>query len=265
MTAVPTVNIVEQFRLALEACENAHAQTSEATPCVAPRTTRVSFPEPLLGLSAGPPASLQPLDASVIPMTTFPGHMQIAQSVPNGVTMDPRNVSTNATVPTASVSTPSRGSIGRLLLYIVLAGVIAGVAMFVRRRYFSPIWKALVANAPAMERETTSEEESVHRIITNQQRRKRARMKESNSTEQSSSEGTTLSEMSAYLRELPVNPQKRGDPLGEPAKCARSVSAKVDLRKVRFQHEEDSAPSQKEVPRAAFFEVEEDDPNFAPL
>lgn len=280
MTAAPTVNnIVDQFRLALEACEHAHAQTSEATPYIAPRTTRVSFSEPLT-VPAGCISTSPPADKSFIPITSFPGHAQVATKAPTVVGIDPQVAAANATIPATSVATPSRSSsTGRLLLYIILAGVIAAVAIFVRRRYLSPMWNALAAGTLTVGNETTSEEESVSRIVANQQRKKRSRTKENNIA-QPPNDGIALSEMSTYLRkptasdttpsatagrELAVHTQKRDASIDEPVKSARSAPAKVDLRKVRFEKEEEPAPSQEDVPRAAFFEVDEDDPNFVPL
>uniref|UniRef100_A0A6C0C1V8 Transmembrane protein n=1 Tax=viral metagenome TaxID=1070528 RepID=A0A6C0C1V8_9ZZZZ len=281
MTAAPTVsNIVDQFRYALEACEHAHVNSLESTPYAASRAGQVSFSDPL-SVPIEMPAVPLPTERTFISMPHLPN--LVPASSPSSApvttqTVDPSALSASAVLPLAAARPTCKPSTTcRLIVYIVLAGIIAAVAMYVRKRYLSTIWNVIAGSTPAAVSGLESEDEPVNRIVAQQQLKKRLRTKVRERTEVSPDNGG-LSEMTALLRNpntvIPAplgnapdqtveKPQRAGGAQEAPA-CVRTESNRVDLRRVRFD-QEDSATASEEPAGGAFFEVEEDDPNFVPL
>lgn len=276
MTAAPSANIVDQFRQALEFCENAHKQTTDTTPCVAPRSVRVSFSEPQCEPSGVLPNALsnpvQPPYIPNIPITTSAIPTNIVQNAAPPTTQNIVEIPTSQ----VSVPKPTRMTTPKIILYILLAGAIAAVAIYVRRRFISPALQRI--SGPSEQHGSPDEEDA---ISTRVAKERRSRIAENLGKRQSNQ--NALSEMSAYFRKQ--NTEEQDLQPSHVSNSAHTMSAKtedhqkqvpqvqatlgkVDLRKVRFQSDEKNPTIQKEAPSTTpttFFELEEEDPNFVPL
>ena len=263
--------IVDQFRCALEACDKAHAQVCESTPCA-------SLPPPQMR----PRVTFAPVPQEVVPEVVWPAGVQAPAALPVG-----------ALRPAPPPPTPSTGSsVWRLLAYVLLAGAVAAAAFYLRGRFVLPRLGGRKAIKPESEGEEEEEPPAP------QDRRRRSRVRENGRRDQSGGlEPGGLSAMAAYFR---AQQSTEGSSEPRPTEQASKVSqqqpprpppvlraparsngaaaapkeetraAGVDLRAVNFAADVQkraaaAAAQEPEAPALFFPEAEEADPNFVPI
>jgi len=263
-------SIADQFRCALEACDKAHAQVCESTPCA-------SLPPPQMR----PRVTFAPAPQEVVPEVVWPAGVQAPAALP-----------VEALRPAPPPPTPSAGpSVWRMLAYALLAGAVAAAAFYLRGRFVV----SRLGGRKAIKPESEGEEEE--EPPAPQDRRRRSRVRESGGREQSGGlEPDGLSAMAAYFRaqqntegspephpteqasKVPQQQPPRPPPvLRAPARANGAVAAPktetraagVDLRAVSFaadaQKRAAAAAQEPEAPALFFPEAEEADPNFVPI
>jgi hypothetical protein len=229
--SVPSVSIVEKFRCALEACDRAHAQVSDATPCA-------QFPLQRGALLTSAAATL-PLAAALPPVATALPPAAAALSSSGAALVSLGSAPTAAPflgpVAAQTLEPAPRPSALRLVGYGLLLCAAAALALYLRARFLVPLLQSWRVKWTGDE----EPEESAPRRGQRDARRRTGRQ----------DEGSGRAAMAAHLR-------ARSEAV---EKDAPAQAKAVDLRRIRF-HE---APA-PEAP-AVFFESTEPDPNFVPI
>ena len=272
-TSAHAPSIVDQFRCALEACDKAHAQVCESTPCASLPPSQMMRPR----------VTFAPVPQQVVPEVMWPAGVQAPVALPVG-----------AMRPAPPPPAPSTGpSAWRLLACALLAGAVAAIAFYLRGRFVLPRLGWRKAIKPESEGEEEEEEPPAP-----QDRRRRSRARENGRRDQSGGlEPGGLSAMAAYFR---AQQSTDGSPEPRPTEQAPKVShqqpprpppvlrapvrsngaaaapkaetpaAGVDLRAVNFAADVQkraaaAAAPEPETPALFFPEAEEADPNFVPI
>lgn len=219
-------SIVERFRCALEACDKAHAQVPDATPCAHLPLRHGPLeggPFPPVALLA-PPAPLLPPGAAVptVPPTLFP-------------------VQTTAEPPAQPEPVSLGGSRSfRHIIYAIVAAAAVALVVYLRARWVLPMFRAWCGKGQG---DKDEEDSPVPHRADQLLMRRRA------TQEKGAGRVATAARLGVASQDLHE----------ASAPTARKA---VDLRRVHFQKQQ---PPPAPETQASFFESAEPDPNFVPI